>query len=183
MCFLPAGYRVATSDTIAIEVPYVVDDHEGKLTNALAYALSTTAQYRYVQKRGDWVLKVAVLSDKNDRIGYRYDRNPVSGKLKESIAAAENRKHITAEVKVIKASTGELVLGPQKIKVSAAYDYDDPSVLFDLAFTDPQSGATQPLIDVSLGQLDSVAAAGENAVEPIYKELAQRIIEWYSCLC
>lgn len=171
------GYRVEGIDPITVTVPYVLGDHEGELTDALAFALSKTANYRYVKEGGDWTLTAKIVGDRNDRIGYRYDRDPKSGKLRDNVIGIENRKDITVEVKVVKTSTGDLILGPQKIKASSSYDYEDPNTLFDLETIDPASGIRQPTIDFSLGQLDSVAAAGEDVIDPIYRLLAQRIID------
>ena len=177
LLFASCGYRVEGLDTISVTVPYVVGDQEGELTDALAFALSRTANYRYVKEGGDWTLTAKVIGDRNDRIGYRYDRDPKSGALRDNVIGIENRKAITVEVKIVNTSTGDLILGPQKIKASATYDYDDPNSLFDLSFIDPASGIRLPMIDFSLGQLDSVAAAGEDVTEPIYRLLAQRIVD------
>lgn len=171
------GYRVDGLDPITVCVPYVLGDHEGELTDALAFALARTANYRYVEDGGEWTLNAKIVGDRNDRIGYRYDRDPKSGKLRDNVIGIENRKNITVEVKVVKNSTGELVLGPQKIKASVDYDYDDPNSLIDLSFVNPESSSRVTSIDFSLGQLDSVAAAGEDAIYPIYRLLAQRIVD------
>ncbi len=134
------GYRVDGLDLITVSVPYVLGDHEGELTDALAFALARTGNYRYVEDGGEWTLNAKIVGDRNDRIGYRYDRDPKSGKLRDNVIGIENRKNITVEVKVVKNSTGELVLGPQKIKVSVDYDYDDPNSLLDLSVVNPFKG-------------------------------------------
>jgi len=171
------GYQVDGLEPITVSVPYVVGDHEGELTEALAFALSRTANYRYVEGGGEWTLHAKIVGDRNDRIGYRYDRDPKSEKLRDNVIGIENRKDITVEVKVVKTSTGEPVLGPQKIKASIDYDYDDPNSLLDLSVVNPFLGSRQPSIDFSLGQLDSVSAAGEDAIYPIYRLLAKRIVD------
>lgn len=171
------GYRMEGLDPISVSVPYVIGDLEGKLTDALAYALSKTANYRYVQSGGDWTLCAKVVNENNDRIGFRYDRDAKSGKLRDNVIAIENRKEITVEVTVLSNRTGETILGPQKIKATADYDYDDPNSLVDLSFIDPDTNRRVTSIDFSLGQLDSVGAAGEDATSPIYRKLAQRIVD------
>ena len=45
----------------------------------------------------------------------------------------ENRKAITVEVKIVSAATGKLILGPQKVKADADYDYVDPNSLRDVS--------------------------------------------------
>lgn len=169
------GYRVEGLAPISVSVPYVVGDHEGKLTDALAWALSKAAGYQYVRSGGKWTLCVSVVDENNDRIGYRYDRQ--GEQLKDNVIGIENRKDITVEVCLTDAATGELILGPQKLKAAVSYDYDDPTSPVDLSFIDPTAGSAVTSIDFSLGQLDSVAAAGEDAIEPIYRLLAQKIVD------
>lgn len=171
------GYRIEGMDPITVAVPYVAGDNEGKLTDAIARALSKTANYRYVKEGGDWTLSVKIQGNRSDRIGYRYDRDPKSGALRDNVIGIEDRKYITAEVKVVKSSTGDIILGPQKIKTSLTYDYDDPNSLFDLSYVDSSSGTLKPMIDFSLGQLDSFAAASKEAADSIYCLLAQRIVD------
>jgi len=171
------GYQTERGEKIAISVPYVVNDYEGALTEALARAISRTANFNYTQDEGDWILKAKVLRTNNDRIGYRYDRDDKSGKLRDNIIGTENRKEMSVEVSVISAATGKLIAGPQIIKADAEYDYVDPNSLQDLSFIDPATGRRATSIAFSLGQLDSVGTAGEDATYPIFKKLAQKIVD------
>jgi len=171
------GYRFDGGEKIAVSVPYVIGDHEGELTDSLIWALSRTANFRYAENGGDWILKAKVIDTNNDRIRYRYDRDDKSGKLRDNVIGIENRKDITVEVRVVNATTGKLILGPQKIKADADYDYVDPNSLRDLSFIDPTTGSRLTSIAFSLGQLDSVGAAGEDAIYPIYQTLAQKIVD------
>jgi hypothetical protein len=171
------GYRIERGEKIAISVPYVIGDYEGKLTEALARAVSRTSNFDYSKDDGDWILKAKILKTSNDRIGYRYDRDDRSGKLRSNIVGTENRKEIIVEVSVIDASTSRLIAGPQIIKADAQYDYVDPNSLRDLSFIDPTTGRRATSIAFSLGQLDSVGAAGEDAIYPIYRVLAQKIVD------
>lgn len=178
LCILTAcGYRFDGGEKIAVCVPYVVGDFQGELTDALVVALSETANFRYSKHSADWILKVKILGIKNDRIGYRYDRRDKSGELRKNVIGIENRKGINVEVSVENATTGKLVLGPQIIEADADYDYVDPNSLQDLSFIDPATGTRTTSIGFSLGQLDSVGAAGEDAIYPIYKRLAQKIVD------
>lgn len=164
-------------EKISISVPYVIGDNEGALTEALARAISRTANFEYRKDDGDWILNAKILRTNNDRIGYRYDRDDESGKLRKNIIGTENRKEITVEVSVIDAITEKLIAGPQVIKADAQYDYVDPNSLQDLSFIDPDTGRRVTSIAFSLGQLDSVGTAGEDAIYPIYKILAQKIVD------
>lgn len=171
------GYRSDGGEKITVSVPYVVGDVEGELTDAIIAALSQTAVFRYTNGPGDWILKASVKGTKDDRIGYRYDRDPIQGHLRSNIVGTENRKQISVEVSVENATTGKLVLGPQTITANSDYDYFDPNSLQDVSFVNPATGLRDTSIAFSLGQLDDVGAAGEDAAYPIYRRLAQKIVD------
>jgi hypothetical protein len=178
------GYRFDGGETIAVSVPYVVGDYQGELTDALVAELSKNSSFRSANGSGDWILRAKVVDTQNDRIGYRYEferkeiaKDVFVEKLKDDVIGIENRKSITVEVCIEDAYTGKVILGPQRIKADADYDYTDPNVLNDLAFTDPSTGELETSIQFSLGQLDSVGSAGENAIYPIYERLARKIVD------
>lgn len=171
------GYHMERGDKIAISVPYVINDYEGALTEALARAISRTANFRFTKDDGDWIINAKVIRTNNDRIGYRYDRKDKSGEKRKNIIGTENRKEISVEVSVTDSATGKLIAGPQIIKADAMYDYVDPNSLQDLSFIDPDNGRRLTSIAFSLGQLDSVGTAGEDAAFPIYRLLAQKIVD------
>ncbi len=178
LLFLSAcGYHFDNHEKIAICVPYVVGDYEGELTDALARAISRTPNFRYASGEGDWILKAKITQVENQRIGFRYDLDPKNGKLRDNIIGTENRKEIFVEFSVISAATGKLVVGPQTIRGQADYDYVDPNSLQDVSFIDPATGTRVTSIAFSLGQLDSVGTAGEDAIYPIYDRLAQTIVD------
>lgn len=169
------GYHFESGEPIAISVPYVKGDFEGEMTDALAWAISNTSQFRYTHGEGNWTLKAKVIRTSNDRIGYQYETKPKEGKIVDVLTGIENRKTISLEVSVVNSATDALVWGPHIIKADATYDYVDSDSLVDLSFTN-QSGKRETSIDFSLGQLDSVGVAGEDAIYPIYKKLAQKVI-------
>ncbi|MBS0630099.1 MAG: hypothetical protein JSS30_07765 [Verrucomicrobia bacterium] len=171
------GYHLERGEKIAISVPYVINDFEGALTEELARAISRTANFKYSKDDGDWILKAKILRTNNDRIGFRYDRDDRSGKRRDNIIGTENRKEITVEVCVIDATTDKMIAGPQVIKADAMYDYVDPNSLRDLSFIDPDTGRRVTSISFSLGQLDSVGTAGEDATYPVFRLLAQKIVD------
>jgi len=178
LIFLSAcGYHFDGGDPIAVSVPYVIGDFEGELTDALISALSRSASFQYAKGQGDWILKAKIIGTTNDRIGYRYDRDPKSGELRDNVMGIENRKTISVEICIEDATTGKQILGPQIVKAGSDYDYVDPNSLQDLSFIDPKAASRTTSIAFSLGQLDSVGSAGENAIYPIYHKLAQKIID------
>lgn len=174
------GYRFQDEKSdegrVTVSIPYIKGDVEGQLNAELARMLSTDPHFEYRQNGGMVVLEVAIINDGDDRIGYRYDRNPSSGKRRKNIVATENRRHLTAEVKLIDSYTQEVLIGPVHIKARADYDYVDSNSVRDLTFTN-SSGVTQTVIDFSLGQLDSIEGAHDDAGRPIYQMLAQKIVD------
>ena len=120
------------------------------------------ADFRYTDGQSDWTLRAKITNATNDRIGYRYDRDPKSGNLRDNVMGIENRKTISVEITIEDSQTGKCILGPQIIKAGADYDYDDPNSLQDLSFINPATGRRATSIQFSLGQLGNVGSAGEN---------------------
>ncbi|MBS0605334.1 MAG: hypothetical protein KF898_02520 [Parachlamydiales bacterium] len=174
------GYRFQeekpSEGPVTISVPYIRGDIEGQLNTELVRVLSNDPHFEYRQNGGMVVLEVAVVNDGDERIGYRYDRNPSTGKRRQNIVGTENRRNLTVEVKLIDSYTEETIIGPVHVKARADYDYVDPNSVRDLTFTN-SAGKTQTVINFSLGQLDSTEGAHDDAAVPIYRQLAQKIVD------
>lgn len=173
------GYRFkeAGQDAEAtISVPFIKGDSEGLLINELVQALSASGQFEYRRNNGNLLLHVNILSAGDERIGYRYDRNPVSGKLRDNIVGTENRETVAAEVKLVDCYTGETLFGPEIINATADYDYVDSNSIRDLVFFN-SDGKPQTVLDFSLGQLDSVEGGHDDARTPAYRSLAKKIVD------
>ncbi|HEY2811124.1 MAG TPA: hypothetical protein VGJ00_07045 [Rhabdochlamydiaceae bacterium] len=178
LCFLSScGYHFSkdSGEKTTISVPFVKGDGDGILTSAIIQALSTSGCFTFVKGEGSQQLLVTILSDTDDRIGYRYDRNPTTGERRKNIVGTENRESIQAEVKLIDTYTQEVLLGPEVISASADYDYVDSNSILDLVFF--EKGHPTTVIDFSLGQLDSIEGAHDDAQAPIFRKLAQKIVD------
>jgi len=88
-----------------LSIPYVQGDSSGQLTSELAKQISASGAFDYVQNNGQLILKVKVLTDGSERLGYRYDRKGVQGKRKKFLVAMEGRRMMNAEITLIMAST------------------------------------------------------------------------------
>ncbi len=161
---------------LSISIPYIKGDVEGQLNNELAKALSTSGVFDYVQNGGELILEAGIIADGDDRIGYRYDRNPTTGVLRDNIVGTENRRSMSATFKLIDSYTQEIVLGPQVIRATADYDYVDSNSIRDLVFLNTD-GTPEKVLDFSLGQLDSVEGAHDDTTLVVYKTLAQKIVQ------
>ena len=170
------GYHTKEDEEMTISVPFIKGDGDGRLTSEIIRAISATGYFEFRKNNGNRELQVAILSDGDDRIGYRYDRNPTNGELRKNIIGTENRETITVEVKLIDTYTQEIVLGPEVITASADYDYVDSNSIRDLTFIQP-NGHPTTIINFSLGQLDSIEGAHDDAQMPIFRKLAQRIVD------
>ena len=122
------------------------------------------------------ILEASITGDGDERIGFRFDRNPQSGELRDNIIGTENRRTIIAVVTLIDTSTHTAVLGPQTVKADADYDYVDSNSIRDLTFITDR-GIPEKVLDFSLGQLDSVDGAHDDASTVIYRHLAQKIVD------
>jgi hypothetical protein len=166
----------AERGTVTISVPYIKGDLEGHLNAQLVRALSTSGHFDCVQNGGELILEASITGDGDERIGFRFDRNPQSGELRDNIIGTENRRTIIAVVTLIDTSTHTAVLGPQTVKADADYDYVDSNSIRDLTFITDR-GIPEKVLDFSLGQLDSVDGAHDDASTVIYRHLAQKIVD------
>lgn len=174
------GYRFEGADAegpaVTISVPYIKGDPDGQFGMELVRALSSSGQFDCVQGGGMLVLQAAIIAEGDDRIGFRFDRDPTTGARRDNIVGTENRFTISAEVKLIDAYTDEVVIGPHVVKAHADYDYVDSNSIRDLTFFTP-NGIPEKVLDFSLGQLDSVVGAHDDAIAVLYRHLAQKIVD------
>ncbi len=170
------GYQVSSNESkTTISIPYISGDKEGQLTAELTRQITASNLYELASSHGDLTLQVSIVGDRNDIVGFRYDRSEESGKLEKNLMATENRRLLSALVTIVDRSTGETVIGPLTISGSGDYDYIDVTTLRELAFITP-SGKTEKVINFSLGQLDSIEGAQDGVLTPVYAQLASRII-------
>ncbi len=173
------GYHFEGSgvaDAMTISVPYIKGDPDGMLGAELVRALSSSGQFDCVQTEGALILEAAIVAEGDDRIGFRYDRDPTSGERRVNIVGTENRLTVSAMVKLVDSATEEVLIGPQIVKAYADYDYVDSNSILDLTFA-PPGKPFQKVLDFSLGQLDSVEGAHDDALAVIYRQLAQKIVD------
>ncbi len=170
------GSEQSTTSMTTISVPYIKGDREGQLNTEIVRALSASGQFDCVQSGGMWILEAAIVAESDDRIGFRYDRDPTSGHLRDNIVGTENRRTINVQISLIDGYTSEVVLGPQIVKAFADYDYVDSNSVRDLTFIGPH-GAYEKVLDFSLGQLDSIEGAHDDSAALIYRILAQKIVD------
>jgi hypothetical protein len=162
-------------EMVSISIPYIQGDGEGQLNSELAKALSACGKFDYVQNGGELILQAAVIADGDERIGFRYDRKPTTGKRRHNILGTENRRSLAVQITLIKAATQEIVFGPETINATAEYDYVDSNSIRDLTFTTTE-GVPERVLDFSLGQLDSFEGAHDDTSIVLYRILAQKIV-------
>lgn len=168
------GYRYSEGEEgeskLTVSIPYIAGDPDGLLNNELVYQLSATGRFSPVQKGGDYTLRVVLLSDTHERIGFRYDRDNPSGKLEKNLLGVEDSRSIQAEVTLIENGSGRIVVGPSEVSAAVDYDYTDPGSPRDLLFA-----KIKPIMPFSLGQLDSQEGAHDDAGRPLFRKLSQKI--------
>jgi len=171
------GYQFRdTAERPTVSVPFVQGDYEGQLTNELVKQVVASGAYEYTASGGEYVLQAKVVGDHSDRIGYQYDRKEFSGKRLGNLQANENRRTISVEVSLLDSASGTVVSGPVVVSAFSDYDYVDINSIRDLAFT-PPGGFPESVLNFSIGQLDSIEGAQDDAILSAYRQLAQKIVE------
>lgn len=147
-----------------ISVPYVEGDWNGDLTAAIVQQISQTGTLKYRVNDGDLILIVSVVDERDQDIGFRYDRKK-DGKFRSRIIPDETRIFITAEMKVMEAISGTIILGPVRITADVDFDHDYYS--------------TRGGVNIfSLGQLTDEDEAREAAHVPLNRRLAKKIVDY-----
>lgn len=171
MSLASCGYHVGHGGKIPSEgktvcVPYIRGDLTGHATTALVHQLSTQGTLRYTKEGGDLLLKVELVDERTEHVGFRYQRDK-TGALEDEVVAAEDRLSVLAKVWLLDNSTDQILLGPELISASVDYDYQ----------TDPiRSNLTQ----FSAGQFDVFETAEDVALHALYDRLAQKIARYIS---
>lgn len=157
-----------------IYIPYVTGDSDGTFTSELAQAVIGSGMAELCHRGGDYRLQVAIIDTETHTVGYRRDRQKVTGKVKKNIVAREGRKTITVEAALYQGD--EIAYGPYQIAADADYDYLDGDSIQDLVFIN-SAGVPTTALAFSLGQLESVESAQEAANRPLNQKLAQKIVD------
>lgn len=171
------GYRwEIEKERPTIEVPYVSGDGDGSLTAEIVRALAVSGIGEVRQWGARYRLQVAIARSEGETIGYRRDRQKVSGESQKNLVASEKRKTMSVETALYENATNQVICGPFRIDAFIDFDYVDGDSIQDLVFIGP-NGVRQVVLPFSLGQLESIEAAEEAAMRPLNVELAHKIID------
>ncbi len=175
------GYRYLGEEkegaaTRSITVPYITGDVEGLLNNELVYQLSSSGKFQCFQSGGEVTLRVAWMTEEHDRIGFRYDRDNPSGRREKNLLGVEDRRSLTVEVSLLETSSQKILFGPSSITAYVDYDYTDPGSPRDQVL-----GRNDPVMQFSLGHLDSAEGAYDDASRPLFRKLSQKIVALICC--
>ena len=173
------GYQWQTIPHTVL-IPYIIGDSDGALTNELVRVLSLSGIGTFCQSGAQYRLQVTILRRENQTIGYRRDRQQVSGENQKNLIAAEARKTVVVEAALYDEVTGKVIRGPCQVDANVDYDYVDGDSIQDLVFVGP-NGISQVVLPFSLGQLESIDAAQEAASRPLNVRIAKKIIDAIFC--
>jgi hypothetical protein len=170
LVFSNCGYRAGSGSPLSqyssISVPYVEGDEDGRLTAAIVQRISETGAFKYEQEGGDLMLKVRLVSQRTENIGFQYDRQN-DGSLSKRVVPSEARLSVRTECSVVENGSGRVLLGPTELDSSVDYDYD------------PYSNFANSNV-FSLGQLTAPEAAQEASRRPLDAQIAHQIVDLIS---
>lgn len=181
LCVLcSCGYRLEDDESFedkvtTINIPYAKGDVQGILTNELIRQISSSGYFVYVREGGALTLNVNIISDMTSKIGWRFDRNEKTCKRTNHLQPTEARRYITAEISLFDEGSLTEIIKPTLVNAFFDYDFIGTHSLCDLSFID-QHGHRQTVTAFSLGQLDSVEGATDDVAVPLYRLLAQKIV-------
>ena len=186
MCLSSCTYRWSpdldqrTRPTIS--VPFVEGDGDGSLTQAIVYALVASGMADVRQQGAHYRLCAAIVHSGSHTVGYRRDRQKISGEIKKNLVSSEGRKTLSIIATVYEKD--KIICGPIRLDADSDYDYLDGDSMQDLAFINPL-GRQQTVLPFSLGQLEPKEAAEEAATKPLNTKIAGILVDalfniWYT---
>jgi hypothetical protein len=146
------------------------------LTASLIRQASACGNLQVVSKGERLLLKVELIEDEQDYVGFRFDQKPISGKLISNLIPIESRRSIKAAVTLWDTIEDKALLGPENIQAHLDFDYVDGNSLQDLTFVNTK-GEREKVLSFSLGQLDSIEGAQDATASPLFHVLAKKIID------
>jgi hypothetical protein len=172
------GYRLSLLEETKkpLGVPYIKGDEDGLFTRILINTLSESGKFTYFSHGAENELVISILSDCSQHIGYRYDREEITGDRINRLEPIEGRRTVVVEIKVIRANTQEILFGPIQLTSKEDYDFVDQDSAVDVSFVNPL-GTRLSVLNFSLGQLDSEEGAKFAALRPLYEKLSKKIID------
>lgn len=159
-----------------ISVPYVSGDADGSLTAEIIRAITISGTGEVRQWKAQYRLDASIAAAEGQTIGYRRDRQQISGESQKNLVASERRKTLAVIASLYESESGKIVCGPFRIEGYADFDYVDGDSIQDLVFIGP-NGVRQVVLPFSLGQLESSEAAEEAAIRPLNVQIAKKIVD------
>lgn len=144
-----------------VNIPYVYGDGDGSMTSHLVKEIEKQSSFRYVHDGGEITLKVELLDNKSENIGYRFDPDKLYDGKHKTIPS-ETRRKILAQVTVIDTNSQKVLLGPSHILTSVEFDHQ----YYNLSHN---------INRFSLGQLTDVDTTYDVVDIPLYRALSRDI--------
>lgn len=166
----PEGLRPTVS------IPFVQGDEDGTFTAEVIQAMSTSG-IADVRSQGEYTLRISIVGEGTEQIGYRTDPQKVDGKVRKNLLACEARRSMTIDATLYLKE--KMIRGPYRLSACAEYDYVDGDSIQDLTFVN-STGAVVTVLPFSLGQLESAESASWAATQPLYRKLAQKVVDTIS---
>lgn len=147
-----------------LSIPFVTGDTTGEITSALIRRVASSGAFSYVEGESAFTLCVALKDYEESSIGFRYDTDK-NGDLTRTVIPVESRSRIVAEFSLVESSSGDIVIGPERIAASIEYDHE-------------YNTGTDSLTNFSVGQVSDIEAAREQAPRQLGAVLAGRIVDY-----
>ena len=167
----PLRHRGDLSTSIAV----IKKDPDGYLRNYLAREIGFSNLFSYKDVNAKYKLYITITEDNTSRICFMWDRNPVTNENLGVYYPTEGMRAVIAKVELKDSLSDKSVIEPFYLKANGIYDFVNPTVpdtvQFETAF-----GGDESVLQYSLGQLDSEEGAKSASYEPIYQDLAQKIV-------
>lgn len=163
-CSYHPGFEGPCPQYRTISVPFITDDVDGALTNDVIRRLSRISPFEYQPCGGDLILQASILEVRDENIGFSYDVTH-RGRMTKSIIPTETRLTMLLEVSLVDAVSGEVILGPNRLRGCVDFDHEYES-------------SRNSINIFSLGQLSDYDDAYDEAFDPLNRIMARKIVDF-----
>lgn len=169
---------LAGGSRATIDVSMIPGDIDGALRTAMIQSLAESGSFVYAPGNSQYLLDVKITGNSKEKIGFKWDQHPISGKLQNRLVPNEGRRTIQVSATLIDRRTKKKVKGPIQVSGYSDYDYVNPNSLENLTI-DPNTGNQQSILAYSLGQLGSEEEASSMATFPAFQMVAKKATDYF----
>jgi len=157
----------------AIHVPYITKDTSGVFTQALCQEVALHGGT--VSEDARYTLKAKLFLVSKNITAYQYTQSLDSEEYGNRLGPVQATKKVVVEIELYDNKKKKIVIPATLLQVEQRYDFSNANSQRDIAEPISLTEAT-PILELSLGRLDSMSGADSAAEDSIAVAVAKKIL-------